>query len=202
MIDLLGYLQFLIESRSIVNVLLLCISFCLFLYTLIEVMEWGTIQIKNILDKMVAVIPEKEFMLTKMPQKYEQTKTGLVLYNTNTEKYLSVEEVWNGQDGYDSVYKWADSTSCLLIDKNGHRNSGFGWNNMVSFVGHEIHACLLVPVEIFVHDTMFGRHRGYFMNADFLHAFRFQDELYDSLHFHDDESSAILKLILDGLKKQ
>jgi len=193
MIDLLGYLDFLIETKKIGDLTFFVVGFGLLFYGAIEFTLWGISKIENILGKMVAFIPEKEFMLTKMPQKYEQMETGLVLFNTNTEKYLSVEEEWNGHDGYDIFYKWADSTSCLLINGSGHRNSGFSWKKMVGYVGREIHACLLVPVEIFIHDTMFGRHRGFFMNANFINAFRFQDEL-------DDVSSNVLKKILNGLK--
>lgn len=141
--------------------------------------------VKEIIHKVEKAIPyitkkihTKEYMLTKKPKKYESMTTGLVLYNTVTEKFLSVESEWNGHDGYEAVYLWKDSTPCRVFDQNGHwQQSASKWKEMLRAIIQEIPSCLLVPAEIFTKHTFFGKYQGYFMSPDFLHAYKFQEKI-------------------------
>ena len=136
--------------------------------------------IRNINKTIVYImnkISTKEYMLKEMPKNYKSMVTGLVLYNTISEKYMSVEEIWNGYDSFEPYYLWTDSTVTRLIDQNGHRNSEFSWEEMITVVGREIHACLLVPAKIYAKDTFFDTYRGYFMAPTFLHAYKFTNEM-------------------------
>jgi len=188
--ELNNIIEFCREYFEVGEMFLLLGCFLGFVYGAYTILEWGIHQINLAIVNRIRNIEPKEKMLTEMPSKYESMKAGLVLYNTLTDKYLSIERIWNGAE-HEHVFTWADSTPSRVIDQNGCRNTGFSWNDMINSVGRQIHACQLVPVEIYTHDTYFGRHRGYFMAPDFLNAYRFTHEL-------DASATEIMKKLVDG----